>query len=342
MNTLDLPYRASLKRKLVTLLLAGLFTCTIHYNLSAGLLEEETSSKSIRLPLHLHSDAKVDPSGVFLDQIMSSADPSQKLPHIRLFDTPQFNDPITFGRQQISNALARMKHHLAFAPMAGAETVAVERRSRLLSERELGNLLINELQADYAEEGAQIEIEFNRPWEPVRVPDEIFDIRISNLPSSGLAPYLIVRFDLTSGDETIGRWQVSLRIQVMKEIWVSNGPIARGSLISQYDFKKERKDILRIRDTLDLKFDENTPDFEAAQGIAKGTPVTNRHLKLRPLVKKGDLVEALVRNGSIRVNMKAEALENGINGQIIRLRNPHTRQYLRGRVTGDQTVTIAL
>jgi len=191
-------------------------------------------------------------------------------------------------------------------------------------------------------EGGQVEIEFNRPWDPTPVPDEPFDLRLNNFPASGIAPYLILKFDLNNGEEIFGRFQVSLRIKVMKEVWVSDAPISRGDLVTPYVLKKESLDVLRMRDFLDMEFTEDTPDLVAVQGIAKGSPLTSRLLKERPLVKRGDLVEAWVQTGKITVNMKAEALENGINGQLIRLRNPVTKRYLRGKVTGEQMVIIPL
>jgi flagella basal body P-ring formation protein FlgA len=40
--------------------------------------------------------------------------------------------------------------------------------------------------------------------------------------------------------------------------------------------------------------------------------------------------------------MKVEVLEDGVPGQVIRIRNPQTRRELRGKVQNEQTVVVSL
>jgi flagella basal body P-ring formation protein FlgA len=76
--------------------------------------------------------------------------------------------------------------------------------------------------------------------------------------------------------------------------------------------------------------------------VGKGTPLTERHVRLRPLVKRRQVVDAFYRSGSISIIMKVEVMEEGVGGQIIRVRNIISRRILNARVLGEGSVTIVL
>jgi flagella basal body P-ring formation protein FlgA len=60
------------------------------------------------------------------------------------------------------------------------------------------------------------------------------------------------------------------------------------------------------------------------------------------VVSRGKLIDAVVRSGLLEITAKVEALEDGIPGQLIRVRNAQTRKELRGRVEDEGLVRIAL
>jgi len=68
--------------------------------------------------------------------------------------------------------------------------------------------------------------------------------------------------------------------------------------------------------------------------------LTWHDLARRPLVRKGDLVEATAREGTLYVTMKALALENGARGDIINLRNPESHKEISAQVVDDGHVEI--
>ena len=54
------------------------------------------------------------------------------------------------------------------------------------------------------------------------------------------------------------------------------------------------------------------------------------------------LADAIVRDGAMIISLKVEVLEDGVPGQMVRVRNPQSRRELRGKVLDEQTIVISL
>ncbi len=82
-------------------------------------------------------------------------------------------------------------------------------------------------------------------------------------------------------------------------------------------------------------------DFEkyiASTRIARGTMLRRSLLKEVPIVKSGDLVEAVYKSGSIELSFQAVAVDSGTAGKIIRIRRED--KILRGRVLAKGKVEV--
>ena len=52
--------------------------------------------------------------------------------------------------------------------------------------------------------------------------------------------------------------------------------------------------------------------------------------------------DALVQDGTMQILVKVEALEDGLPGQTVRVRNLKSRREFRGKVQNEETVTVNL
>ena len=82
--------------------------------------------------------------------------------------------------------------------------------------------------------------------------------------------------------------------------------------------------------------------LEIAEPIPAGNPLLARALKPRRLVRRGQLAQAVLQDGTLSITMKVELLEDGAVGQIVRARNPLSRRDVSGKVLNDQTLLITL
>lgn len=288
--------------------------------------------------LRLLPQTEVDGQGVFLDQIFS---PGNAAPHVRVADAPVFGQFSFVTRAAILARMQEAAPDLSTNLAPGADRVRVIRRSRLLAESELKDWLSASLQKNYVREEGELELRLNRPWTALRVPDEPLEIKIVDVPVSGISPNFIARFELYAGRELIGNWQVVLQARVWGELWVAAAPLKRGQALDVSDLNHERRDLLVNRNAL-TSLPEDLSTVEVAEGLSVGTALTSRSIRQRPLVHRGEMVEAVAQEGALTISLKVEVMEEGALGQTIRIRNPQTRREFRGKVQNEQTILVSL
>ncbi|HUR45596.1 MAG TPA: flagellar basal body P-ring formation chaperone FlgA [Candidatus Saccharimonadales bacterium] len=287
--------------------------------------------------LTLLTNAFVDSEGVFLSQIVRSAAP---LPHVRLCNAPQFGQATTLTRGQLSEALQKSSVELNSTNLEGADKVRIARRARPYNESEIKDQLTALLQNDHLKDKGELEVRFMRPWVPIVLPDEPLTLKVLNLPSTGVTPNCIVRFELSTKREILGAWQAPISARVWREVWVAKSPLRKDQMLSEADLVRERRDVLTLRESVLTGLPESSS--EIAENIQAGSPLYQRSVRPRPVVFRGQLVEAQVLNGPMAISLKVEVLENGAPGQVVRLRNLQSRREFRGQVKPDQTVLVAL
>ena len=288
----------------------------------------------------LLGQTQADGEGVFLSQVVDNSS-SLSLPSIRLSDAPPFGQALVLSRARIIEQLGKTAPEWVSAFWTGAEQVRVTRRARSLTEAEIKEQLTLLLERDYVRDKGELELRLTRAWTPVTIPDEAYRLKILDLPTTGVSLNFIVRFELSTARETVGTWQVPLQAKIYREIWVARSALKRGELIADADLVRERRDVLGLRDPL---LSAAPPDrmAELAENVLAGAPVFARSLRLRPLIYRGQVVEAQVIQGAMSISLKVEVLENGSVGQLVRVRNPQTKREFRGKVQNEQTILVNL
>ncbi|HXG48538.1 MAG TPA: flagellar basal body P-ring formation chaperone FlgA [Methylomirabilota bacterium] len=290
--------------------------------------------------IHLRPQAAVDGSGVFLDQLveMSFLSPT---PKIRLAAAPAPGQTASFSRAQLLAILQNVAPELARVPWTGAETVRISRKMRTLDEAEIKLLLTAVLQADYVKDRGELELRLARPWTPVTVPDEAWELRVLDLPASGVTANFIVRFELRAGEQRLGPWQAVLQARLWREVPVARSPLRRGQSLASADVTLERRDALGLRDPLDAAMLQN-PGLELADAVPAGSPLLNRSVRFRPVIQRGQIVDGIIQDGRLSITLKVEVLADALPGQTVRVRNTRSRREFFGRVHNEQTVLITL
>jgi flagellar basal body P-ring formation protein FlgA len=164
---------------------------------------------------------------------------------------------------------------------------------------------------------------------------------VMELPTAGVTPNFIVRFELSTPSRVLGTYQMPVAAQVWRDIWVSRSPLRRGEPLAGCDRALERRDVLALRDAA---WDDSPNEslYELAENIPAGAPIGQHGVKLRTLVRRGQIVEAVVRDQAMTVSLKAEVLEDGALGQQVRVRNVQSKREFRGKVQDEKTVLVTL
>jgi flagella basal body P-ring formation protein FlgA len=289
--------------------------------------------------LSLRPTTQVDATGIYFDQVVAG-DPAG-VPHLRLAPAPALGRVVSWTPAQINALLIEHAPELATTNWEGAAQVRIARRTRQLTESDLKELLTASLQQDYVKDRGELELRFTRAVPAAVVPDEPLTVKLLELPNAGVTPNFIARFELRAGDEVAGQWQIPVQASVWREVWVAAGNLKRGQLARDAALSRDRRDLLVNRDAL-TAVDLESPALEVAENLAPGMPLTSRSLRLRPLVHRGRLAEAIVRDGALTVSVKVEVLEDGLPGQLVRVRNVKSKREFRGTVQNEATILVTL
>lgn len=263
------------------------------------------------------------------------------LPTLRLAQAPTLGQTMSLSRQQIIELAKNAVPELNTTNWSGPLAVHISRRVRPLGEAELLDLLRAALQKDYVGARGELEIHFSRPWPPETVPDEPLRLQLTDMPSAGVQPNLMAGFELWCGQERIGSWQAQLQARVWGETPVAHAPVLRGQLLCEADIILERRDVLAQHECC-LPYPVTNSLLEATSNIQAGSPVWSRLSRARPVMRRGQLVEARFQQGPMTISLKVETLEDGALGQTVRVRNPKTRRELYGKIQTEDLVLIAL
>jgi flagella basal body P-ring formation protein FlgA len=288
----------------------------------------------------LQAEAKVDSSGVFLNQILVSS-LHATLPKLRLAPAPVLGQTMSLSRQQIIALAKDSLPALSTTNWSGPEVVRISRRIRLLCEAEVLDLLRTNLQRDYVGGRGELEIHLTRPWQNVTVPDESLSLQLTEVPAAGVMPNLVAGFELWCGKERIGSWQTPLQAHVWRDVPVAHSPVLRGELLRDADITLERRDVLAQHEAC-IQFPVTDSSLEAVGNIQAGMPVSDRMTRARAILKRGQLVEAVFQDGTMTISLKVEALEEGAQGQTVRVRNPKTKRELYGKIQTQDLILITL
>ncbi len=288
--------------------------------------------------LALLASAEVGGDGVYLDQVVALQPPTA-LPRVRIAPPPAIGQVAALSRAQVASALQTHAPGLVSTNWSGPERVRVSRRSRQLDEAGVSDLLREHLQKEMVRDRGELELRLTRPWTTVAVPDDPLSVKIVESPATGPGSNFIVRFELLNGDERVGTWQVVASAKVWREIPVATAVLRRGQALADAPLTLERRDVLALRDTPAV-FDPSDTSLELVENVPAGQPLLARSIRTRPVIQRGQLVEAIVRDGGMTISLKVEALTDALPGQAVRVRNPKTRRELLAKAINEETVLI--
>ena len=229
------------------------------------------------------------------------------------------------------------------APPAVAVTNAssLPHPARRLEENELRGLLTTALNQRRVDDATEWELQLTRPWTPVNVPDEPLIVEILEPAFNRITTSCILRFELRAGQKTIGSWQAPVQARLWREVLVARAQLQRGQPLREADFARERRDLLTLR-ALSAELPTQSFAYELAETVPAGAPLTARAIRLKPVLARGQTADAIIRDGAMIISLKVEVLEEGVPGQVVRVRNPQSRRELRGKVMDEQTIAITL
>lgn len=192
----------------------------------------------------------------------------------------------------------------------------------------------------------------NAPWSPeemvveeIQVPGDLAlpegNLRWS-LRENGNADYLgnvSATVTFTVEGRAVRRVPVSARISVTREVVRACRNVPRDEVLEKDDLRLVRETTMRRTGDVLTSLDQAVGK-KAARTIRVGRTLTSAMVEDPPVVEKGTAVTIVAENELLRITTRGEALEDGRQGDRIRVRNLQSGKEIFSRVEAPGWVSV--
>jgi flagella basal body P-ring formation protein FlgA len=195
-------------------------------------------------------------------------------------------------------------------------------------------------------------IEANMPWPPGSVRVDFLSEEKESIPQYR---DLILRVEPSGNQDFIGDMvflvksfkggnllrteSVRTRIEVLQDVVTAARMLPAGTVLAESDIRTVRRWVRRIHP-------HSLPSTEATSGkrlmiqVASGVEILATMLKEIPLVTKGKMVKIVFDNGPMKIVTVGLSEEDGVAGNIVRVKNITSNKIIYARVLSDSLVSI--
>ncbi len=208
----------------------------------------------------------------------------------------------------------------------------------LIDARAITERLALLLQARFNEPG-KLKLGFLKAWRPLQPRTEDWHVEITEYPGAGLTSSFLLGFKLQVDGQPAGTFRLPVRAQLWREVFFAQRSLNTGTVVVEDELMIREIDLLEMHNPV-VAADADMRDFEMVRTVTAGRPLLWRDVKTIPLVREGEVIEAVCDDGLLHISMKAVALEDGGRGEFIRIRNLQTKKDIQAEVIDDKKARV--
>ena len=206
--------------------------------------------------------------------------------------------------------------------------------------RELLETKLSESIAHRYQASGRIVAYLSREWNPVEVSSN-FIVKILDCTPDEICSSTFVRFSIWDGGELIGNFSEPVRLSQFVDVFYSSKPLQRGVRLSSTQLNSKPVDILK-KNIGSVPASSNINGYQLATNLKPNTPLKWNILSKVTLVRKGQVVDVFASGNGIYVTMKGMALENGVEGGLVTVRNLSSDKKFQAKVLNENSVKVHL
>jgi flagella basal body P-ring formation protein FlgA len=268
-------------------------------------------------------------------------------PLILMGDVSRFLDPIRIKPSQVQPSFTiNQKTTASIAPLYSKGRTLPEFSSsdrevkEVFLTREILEFKLGELLGYRYQASGKVVAYVTRQWTPIRLSSN-FILKIRDCMPDNLSPSTFVRFTIWDHGSNIGEFAEPIRMSHFLNCLYTKNLSARGSKLLSQNFSDRPVDVLKqhagaVPSGTDLK------GYELAVNLRDNSILKWNHLTKVALVKKGEIVDVFASGNGIYISMKGMALENGVEGGIVKVRNLSSEKEFQAKVLNEKSVKVQL
>ena len=206
---------------------------------------------------------------------------------------------------------------------------------RQLIEKRLGEALAHRFQAT-----GRISAFLTREW--VNCPSSSgFIVKIKDCSPDELTPSTFVRFSIWDQGKELGRFAEPIRMAHFVEVFYSKAPLVRGTRLGLSNLSTRLVDILK-QHAGSVPAQSRLSGYQLDSNVKANSPLKWSNLSKVVLVKKGQIVDVFASGNGIYVTMKGMALNDGVEGGNVIVRNLSSDKEFPAKVLNENSVKVHL
>ena len=178
----------------------------------------------------------------------------------------------------------------------------------------------------------------SREWKPLNVPVD-WEFKFQQSIPDELSANAFVRFSISSDGLDLGEWGYPVKCSQMVDVAVAKVPLNRGNRITPDLLSSSVMDALGSGANCVLS-DARLNGYQVASSLKPGTVLKWGHLSKVTLVRKGQVVNVFASGKGIFVEMKGQAMEDGVEGSFVRIRNISSKREFQAKVLNENSVKV--
>lgn len=238
--------------------------------------------------------------------------------------------------------LARVakRHGLAWQPISHDEYVMVERESVVVTRERIEDHIRRALGEHGL--GDDTKVELSNPMMRMHVAGEGDgepEITVEDIVYDGRTGRFNAIVAANLGRATVQRARISGRAFKVLRIPVPRRPFAGGEIIAKDDIDYVEMRAERVQPSVVVDA-EGLIGKTAKRGLRAGVPVNHLDVARPVLVSKNSMVTMTLRSGRMMLTAQGKAMEDGAQGDTIRVANTHSKQTVEAVVVGAGRVAV--
>lgn len=269
----------------------------------------------------------------------------RRLSSVYLGRAPRLGQAVTLEseviRRWVNSRLPDLARQLQWD---GANQVLVRAPAQELSPELIGRAAQSHLQSWLVQRSDRAEIRLLRLPKSLQVAEGEVEIKPHPFSQSmTLQKRMTVWLEVWMDQRFVRLLPVEFEVGAYKSAYVLNQALAKDAPVIKSELVKTELDLtMAPRDTvLDEKVIENSA-LRFKQNMKKGETLTSKAIEVKPLASRGDWLTLIASTGSISVESKVEALQDGSLGQWIAVRSKDSKEVLKARVIAAGKVEVSL
>ncbi len=269
------------------------------------------------------------------------------LPLCLMGDVSRFLDPIMVKPSRVKpNFIINQKASASIAPPYSKDRPISDLASndqvleKVLLTREMLESKLGELLGYRYQASGKVVAYVTRKWKPISLSGN-FILKIRDCMPDSLSPSTFVRFAIWDNGSSFGEFGEPIRMSHFLNCFYTKNLASRGSKLLSQNFTDRPVDVLKqhvgaVPSGTDLK------GYELGVNLRENSLLKWNHLTKVALVKKGEIVDVFASGKGIYISMKGMALENGVEGGIVKVRNLSSDKEFQAKVLNEKSVKVQL